>query len=66
LHISKIVPTCAKQVLTFFTMQIKSNMLFFPDKEKDVLAKTGYKEDAKLRLRVRWGKTIVAFNVGSG
>jgi len=47
-------------------MQIKSNMLFFPDKEKDVLAKTGYKEDAKLRLRVRWGKTIVAFNVGSG
>lgn len=31
--------------------------IFLLDKEKG-------KEDAKLRLRVRWGKNIVAFNVG--
>ncbi|HEY5592145.1 MAG TPA: phage integrase SAM-like domain-containing protein [Paludibacter sp.] len=45
-------------------MQIKRNLLFFPDKEKDITEKTGYKADAKLRLRVRWGKSVVNFNVG--
>lgn len=45
-------------------MQIKRNLLFFLAKEKDELEKTGYKKDAKLRLRVRWGKDQVNFNVG--
>lgn len=39
-------------------------MFFFLAKEKDELDKTGYKKDAKLRLRVRWGKSMVNFNVG--
>ncbi|MDD4993326.1 MAG: site-specific integrase [Paludibacter sp.] len=45
-------------------MQIKRNLFFFLAKEKDELDKTGYKKDAKLRLRVRWGKCMVNFNVG--
>ncbi len=45
-------------------MQIKRNLLFFPDKEKDTTQKTGYKADAKLRLRIRFGKNVVNFNVG--
>jgi len=45
-------------------MQIKRNLFFFLAKEKDELEKTGYKKDAKLRLRVRWGKDQVNFNVG--
>lgn len=45
-------------------MQIKRNLFFFLAKEKDEMEKTGYKKDAKLRLRVRWGKSMVNFNVG--
>lgn len=45
-------------------MQIKRNLFFFLAKEKDELERTGYKKDAKLRLRVRWGKVQVNFNVG--
>ena len=44
-------------------MQIKRNYLFFPDKEGT--EKTGYKPNAKLRMRIRYDKNkIVAFNVG--
>lgn len=44
-------------------MEIKRNYLFFPDKEGT--EQTGYKPDAKLRFRIRYGKgQIVAFNVG--
>ena len=64
MHIQKIVPIFACRGTNIYIMQIKRNLLFFPDKEKDILAKSGYKEDAKLRLRVRWSKNIVAFNVG--
>ena len=49
-------------------MQIKYNILFFPDKEKVQSGLTpdevAYKEDAKLRLRLRWEKHKVDFNVG--
>lgn len=45
-------------------MQIKRNLFFFLAKEKDELEKTGYKKDAKLRLRIRWDKNQVNFNVG--
>lgn len=45
-------------------MQIKRNLFFFIAKEKNVLERTGYNADAKLRLRVRWGKDQVNFNVG--
>lgn len=45
-------------------MQIKRNLFFFLAKEKDELEKTGYKKDAKLRLRIRWEKNQVNFNVG--
>jgi len=43
-------------------MQIKKNYLFFVDKEGS--KETGYKSNGKLRLRVRFDKKIVAFNVG--
>lgn len=43
-------------------MDIKRNYLFFPDKEK--MDAAHYKEDAKLRLRVRWAGHKVDFNVG--
>ena len=42
--------------------EIKHNVLFFPDKEGN--EKTGYKPDAKLRIRIRWAKNVVNFNVG--
>lgn len=45
-------------------MQIKRNLFFFLAKEKNELERTGYNADAKLRLRVRWGKDQVNFNVG--
>lgn len=38
-------------------MKIQRKVLFFPDKEID-------KPDAKLRLRIRYGKSLVNFNVG--
>ena len=38
-------------------MKIKFNILFFPEKEVG-------KDDAKLRMRVRWNKNVVNFNVG--
>jgi len=41
---------------------IKHNVLFFPDKEGN--EKTGYKPDAKLRIRIRWTKNMINFNVG--
>ena len=49
--------------------KIKRNILFFPDKEADQGLTTNpvspvYKSDAKLRMRVRWGKNVVNFNVG--
>lgn len=44
--------------------EIKRNVLFFPDKEKDTTEKSGYKSDAKLRIRIRWAKNVVNFNVG--
>jgi integrase len=49
--------------------KIKYNLLFFPDKEidKDLTADKAhpiYKEDGKLRMRVRWEDGMVAFNVG--
>lgn len=44
-------------------MNIKRKYLFFPDKEGT--EETGYKPDAKLRLRIRYNKnTVVNFNVG--
>lgn len=44
-------------------MDIKRKYLFFPDKEGT--EETGYKPDAKLRLRIRYNKnTVVNFNVG--
>jgi len=42
--------------------EIKHNVLFFPDKEGN--EKTGYKPDAKLRIRIRWLKNVLNFNVG--
>lgn len=42
--------------------EIKHNILFFPDKEGT--AKTGYKPDAKLRIRIRWAGFVLNFNVG--
>ena len=45
-------------------MQIKRNLFFFLAKEKNEIERTGYNPDAKLRLRVRWGKEQVNFNVG--
>ena len=42
--------------------EIKHNVLFFPDKEGN--EKTGYKPDAKLRIRIRWAKNVINFNVG--
>ena len=38
-------------------MYTDKNTIFLVDKEKD-------KPDGKLRYRIRWGKNIVAFNVG--
>lgn len=38
-------------------MEIKRNILFYLGKEKG-------KTDAKLRMRIRWGKNLVHFNVG--
>jgi hypothetical protein len=44
-------------------MNIKRKYLFFPDKEGT--EETGYKPDAKLRLRIRYNKnTVINFNVG--
>lgn len=43
-------------------MDIKRNTLFFIDKEGT--AKTGYKPDGKLRLRIRFAPGKVDFNVG--
>lgn len=40
----------------------KHNVLFFPDKEGN--EKTGYKPDAKLRIRIRWAKNVLNFNMG--
>lgn len=49
-------------------IQIKYNILFFPDKEMDggksVPGAPVYKSDAKLRIRVRWAGSKVDFNVG--
>ena len=49
-------------------MDIKRNVLFFPDKEPtgetDSKGNKIYKLDAKLRLRIRWDKNTVNFNVG--
>lgn len=38
-------------------MEIKRNILFFPDKEEG-------KDEAKIRMRIRWSKNVVNFNVG--
>lgn len=38
-------------------MEIKRNILFFPEKEKG-------KDDARIRMRIRWGDNVVNFNVG--
>jgi hypothetical protein len=44
-------------------MNIQRNYLFFPDKEGT--EKSGYAQDAKLRLRIRFDKNnVVNFNVG--
>jgi len=43
-------------------LKIKRNILFFPDKEGN--EKTGYKPDAKLRIRIRWSKNVLNFNIG--
>lgn len=43
-------------------MNIERNILFFPDKEGNETA--GYKPDAKLRMRIRYGKNLVNFNIG--
>lgn len=45
-------------------MEIKRNLLFFVDKEKDADSQTGYKTDGKLRLRIRYTSGKVDFNVG--
>ena len=49
-------------------VQIKYNILFFPDKETDTARSVPgapvYKPDAKLRIRVRWPGNKVDFNVG--
>lgn len=59
-------------------IEIKHNILFFPDKEKatattentftEVDAKTGkekhYNYDAKLRVRIRWSEGVLNFNIG--
>lgn len=50
------------------SINIKYNILFFPDKEIDKALSTSgdpvYKADAKLRIRVRWPGHKVDFNVG--
>ena len=38
-------------------MNISYNILFFPDIEKE-------KQDGKLRIRIRWNKNVLNFNVG--
>ena len=38
-------------------MKIKYNILFFPDIEKG-------KKDGKIRIRIRWNKNVLNFNVG--
>ncbi len=38
-------------------MNIKYNTLFFPDAEKG-------KEDGKIRIRIRWNKNVLNFNIG--
>jgi len=43
-------------------MKIKYNLLFFVDKEGSLVS--GYKQDGKLRLRVRYENGKVDFNVG--
>jgi len=43
-------------------MNIKRNINFFPDKEKSEFS--GYKPDGKLRMRIRYGKRVINFNVG--
>jgi len=44
-------------------MNIQRNILFFPDREGTEA--TGYKSDAKLRMRIRYGGgSLVNFNVG--
>lgn len=49
-------------------MDIKRNILFFPDKEPtgetDKNGNKIYKPDAKLRVRIRWNKQTINFNVG--
>lgn len=42
--------------------EIKHNILVYPDKEGTSIS--GYKPDAKLRLRIRWDKNVLNFNVG--
>lgn len=43
-------------------LKINQYVIFLVDKEKDSTGQ--YKEDGKLRMRVRWGKNIIAFSVG--
>lgn len=43
-------------------MEIKRNYLFFVDKEKN--GKLGYRQDGRLRLRIRYSGGKVDFNVG--
>ncbi len=43
-------------------MKIKRNYVFFPDKEGNETI--GYKPDAKLRMRIRYGKNVINFSVG--
>lgn len=45
-------------------MEIKRNILFFVDKEKDSTIKDAYKPDGKLRLRIRYSSGKIDFNVG--
>lgn len=45
-------------------MEIKRNILFFVDKEKDSTIKGAYKPDGKLRLRIRYSSGKIDFNVG--
>lgn len=49
------------------SIEIKHNILFFPDKERITTGTETdkeYKSDAKVRLRVRWNSKVVNFNVG--
>jgi hypothetical protein len=51
------------------SFKIKYNVLFFPDKKVDKEltvdnTHSEYKEDGKLRMRIRWKGCLVAFNVG--